>query len=211
MSKHYNAAHVWGRIAEVPTEKKSLEGKGAPYLRLKLNCYNPEYGNVQAYGNLWGRKKIDECVAAYKKDPQRTFKFSGFVSQAPETEGHGRYTNFTFIGHDPGDQAAKLRAVFILVGEVTGIEGDKLALHLAREMKPKKEGDEPKIQEEDFDLVLLDRNAANGITVGDVVEVKGKLRARDGEDEYGSNSSPVRPYVEKIEVRIDRKDPWEKG
>ena len=210
MIRHFNAAHVWGRIAEVPTEKKANEGKGAPYLRLKLNCYCPEYGNVQAYGNLWGRKKIDECLDAYQMDPRQAFKFSGFLSQAPETSEHGRYTNFTFIGCEP-IVATKLRAVFILVGEVTGIEGDKLALHLAREMKPRKEGDEPKIQEEDFDLYLLDPRAANGITAGDVVEVKGKLRAKDGEDEYGSNSSPVRPYVEKIEVRVDKKGPWDKG
>ena len=210
MSKHYNAAHVWGRIAEVPTERKSLEGKGAPYLRLKVNCYCPEYGNVLAYGNLWGRKKINECLEAYQLHPNQVFKFSGFVSQVPETQEHGRYTNFTFIGCE-SVEGAKPRAVFILVGEVTGIEGDKLALHLAREMKPRKEGDEPKIQEEDFDLYLLDPRAANGITAGDVVEVKGKLRAKDGEDEYGSNSSPVRPYVEKIEVRVDKKGPWDKG
>lgn len=197
--KHYNAAYVFGRIAEVPTEKLSNEGKGAPYLRLKINCYRPEFGNVQAYGNLWGRKRIDDCLAAYKKDSRQLFKFSGFFSQAPETQEHGRYANFTFIGCEVLDEA-KLRAVFVLKGMIARIEGEKLALHLEREMKPKKEGAEPKIQREDFDLYLLDRQAAKGITEGDVVEIKGKLRARDGEDEYGGNTSPVRPYIEELKL-----------
>ena len=200
MSKHYNAGHVFGRIAEPPTEKKSKEGKGAPYLRLKINCYHPETGNVQAYGNLWGRKRIDECTAAYKKDPRQTFKFSGFFSQAPEEEGKDRYSNFTFIGMETLDEA-KPRAVFVLVGTVSRLEEDKLSIHLSREMKPKEDGEDPRVQEEDFDLVLLDPPAARGIMVGDVVEAKGKLRAKEGEDEYGGNSSPIRPYVETIRPR----------
>lgn len=192
---HYNAAHVWGRIVGVPTTKKSREGKGAPYLRLEVSCYHPRFGNVRAYANLWGQKKIEGLVDEVKVHQRALIKFDGFLSQY-EDEGK-RYSNFTFYDWQPAAFEAEPRAAFILVGELERIDGGKVMLFLKR---PKR-GKEDEHIEERFELHLPDDCAMNGAMAGDLVKVKGYLRAAAGEDPFGENTSPIRPYVEHIEVK----------
>jgi hypothetical protein len=193
---HYNAAHVWGRIVGTPSTKKSKEGKGAPYLRLEVSCYHPRFGNVRAYGNLWGQKKISGLLDEFRMNQRALFKFDGFVSQYEDGEGK-RFTNFTFIDWQPATADAEPRAAFILVGEVEGIAGDRLTLFLKR---PKR-GSEDEHVEERFAFHLAEDGGLNGAMVGDLVKVKGYLRAAAGEDPFGENTSPIRPYVEHIEVK----------
>lgn len=191
--KHYNAAHVWGRIAENPETKMSNEGKGPLFLRLKLNCYSPRLGNVIAYANLWGKEDIDELIKAHLQDPRRIYKFNGFVSQY--VEGKNRYTNFSFYSWIPAPDAEP-RVAFILVGEITGIEGDKLSLLLNRP----KSGESTVTVEERLELFAPSSEISKKVDVGDTVKIKGYLRSKDGEDDFGENSSPVRPYIDDIKV-----------
>ena len=56
--KHYNTAHVIGRVQGVPETKRDNEGKGPnEYLRININCASRENGNVIAFGQMRNRVK----------------------------------------------------------------------------------------------------------------------------------------------------------
>ena len=193
--KHYNAGNVWGRIQGTPAKKKSKEGKGQTYLRIMLNCYNPEFGNVRAYGRLWNKLQIDSLLDHIKKNPGAGLRLRGFFNQY---EKDGRMlSNFTWFDWFP-DPCERPRAAFVLVGQVMGLGEDTLALELHRDGSG----------EEHFELHALEKQQLVGIGEGDTVMVKGYLRSREGEDEFGaSGTDPIRPYVADITVRTDSGDP----
>lgn len=200
--KHFNAGHVFGRIeGGVPKTKRSKEGKGSPFLRITVNCANAEHGNVLAYGKMFNKQKYESLIDHIKKHPASMYRFKAFFNQfdeklkedAPKDKKPRRFSGFMFWDWQPvTDEATKPRASFILVGEIAGIEKDKVILELHRENN----------DEEMFELHARQQNMLNGITEGDTVEVKGFMMQKGGENEYGeASSSPVLPYINEIAVR----------
>ena len=194
--KHFNAAHIWGRIEGVPTTKRDKEGKGAPYLKLKINCAHTERGNVIVYGQMRNKAKYEALLDHMKQHPAAPYRFKAFYNQYNETRGDKesrRFSSFFFWDWYPDpNEGRDLRASFIMVGEVSGIDKDKVSLELHREEN----------NEEFFDLYVLHQNLLNGITEGETVEVVGCMQSKGGEDKYGRpSSSPVLPYIEEITVR----------
>lgn len=194
--KHFNAGFVWGRITKL---KEELSNNGTPYLSIEIECPNGMFGNVKAYGRLWGADKITALLDAHKQHPGATYRLQGFFSQYDKDEGT-RYSNYTFFSWQPVE-GKEYRATFVLTGEVTGTEkmpdGDgRIHLHLVREGQGSY-----KDSDEDFQVFTLDIKKLDGLRDGALVQVKGVLRYKEAEDYFGATSSgPVRPYVMEIKV-----------
>lgn len=197
--KHYNAAHVIGRIEGVPTTKRDKEGKGAPYLRLKINCAHPQRGNVIIYGQMRNKLKFESLLKHMKEHPATPYRFKAFYNQYDKQRGDEasqRLSSFSFWDWYPDPEEGKdPRAVFILVGEISGIENNKLSLELHREGN----------NEELFDLYALQSHLLNGLTAGETAEVVGEMMSKDGEDRFGRTSSlPILPYIAEINPRKEK-------
>ncbi len=198
--KHFNKATVFGRLKELPEKKLSNEGKGRPFWRITVVCANSQHGTVLAYGRIWDPKKAADLIAYFKKDSTAGVKLVGFLNQYDHEEKEKntgkviatvRRSNFTWYDWFP-DKCEQPRASFILTGKVEDIKDDLLLLHLERE------GSDP----EDFEVHVLTMQQLKGLTEGDVVKVKGYIRSREAEDEFGdSTNSPIRPYIESLELR----------
>jgi hypothetical protein len=184
--------NVWGRpIGEMKREKS--EG-GKEYLIIQIECPNELYGNVRAYGRLWGTAKIDAFLDFFKKNPGSSYRFRGMFSQYDKEEGT-RYSNFTFYAWE-AISGKEFRASFVLTGEVTAVktldienEGE-IYLHLFREGQ----GDYRDI-EEDFEIYTLNAQDIAGLHEGDTIEVSGLLRAKEPEDYFGKPNGSIKPYV----------------
>ena len=200
--KHYNSGHVWGRV--VNAEEKSgkvREGNkrktGTPYLSLEIQCPNDVYGDITTFGRIWGRKKIDEFLALYRRDTAAAYHLQGFFSQyTREAKVLSNYTVFKFSTSAQSD----FRAAFILVGEVlsTGCEEEMgvINLHVLREGS---EGYED--MEEEFKVYTLNAQEVHGLNQGDALKVKGVLRYPEELDHYGDNTGgTVRPYVMEMQT-----------
>ena len=187
-AKHFNKGTVWGRVDGVPRRKLSNEGKGDPYWTIKVIC--PSYrGNAFAFGRIRNEEKAEALIDYLKKNPHGGVKLVGFFNQY-EKDG-SRLSNFSWYDWQP-HACEDPRAAFVLVGRVEGVQDDTLALVLERE------GSDP----EDLEVYALSAGALKGFTEGDVVEVKGYLRSKEPEGEFGeTNNSPIRPYIEQINLR----------
>jgi hypothetical protein len=198
--KHYNAGHVWGRISHFK-ETKTKRGKGVPYLRLQIECANELYGNVKAYGKMFGKDRFTALLDHYKKHPGSAYRFRGFFSQYDDDEGR-RLSNYTFFEWNPFE-GSEYRASFILAGQVeaTGKKDGEgtLVLNVVR----KGQGGYSDIDEE-FTVWTFNAQEVAEISEGDRVHVKGLLRAREGEDMFGEMSSNIKPYV--MEMRVNDKE-----
>lgn len=200
--KHFNAGFVWGRIAKLKLDRSDV--KGTPYLSIELDCPNELFGNVRAYGRLWGAEKIDALIDFHKGHPGAALKLQGFFSQYDKDEDT-RYSNYTFFSWQPVE-GKEFRATFVLTGEVTGTEnmpdGDGLIhLYLVREGKGSYED-----AKEVFQVFTLDIKKLEGLGDGALVQVKGVLRYKEAEDYFGAApSGPVRPYV--MEIKVLERDP----
>jgi hypothetical protein len=196
--KHFNTAHIAGRIQGVPETKRGHEGKGAEYLRILVNCASRENGNVIAYGQMRNRAKWEALLAHMKDNPGAFYHLQAFYNQFPEdrtNEGSRRLSSFFFWDWYQDEEEGKdPRAVFILKGVISGIEGEKVSMELARENNRSKKG-EPIV--ELFDLFSLAPHFLNGITEGETVEVVGELMSRGGGDRFGRtvSNAPVLPYI----------------
>jgi len=191
VSKHFNLGNVWGRVSDANLKYTET---GTPYLAIQVECGNELHGNIRTYGRLWGQVKIDSFLDYYKQHPGSAYRFKGFFSQYDKEEGV-RYSNYTFFAWEPFT-GSEFRAAFILTGEVTAVEkagGEgKLSLHLERPGS----GDYPDV-EEDFEVYTPNAQQLDGISEGNVVQVKGLLCYKEQEDYFGGTpeNNVVRPYV----------------
>lgn len=200
--KHFNQGNVWGRIAgfkEKETERKT------PYLTLQIECSNELYGDVKAYGRLYGRDKIEALLTYHKKHPGAAYRFIGFFTQYDQSEGK-RVSNYTFFNWLPFN-GMEFRSAFILVGAVTavenlGIEG-KIYIHITRQG-----GEGYDDTEEDLEVYTLNAQEINGIQDGDIIQAKGMLRSREPSDVFGGSGGEIRPYSMQTEVRQNGEGPF---
>ncbi|MFQ5737364.1 MAG: hypothetical protein ACE5GY_10980 [Thermodesulfobacteriota bacterium] len=197
--KHFNSANVWGRIHSM-TRKTTENGK--PYVELAVNCESSAYGNVRAFGYLWGEDAVAAFMKAFR--PKATVHLRGAFAQYK-----GRHeaikTSFTFWKAAPWDPATGKhkapRAAFILVGECMAYEegGDdgRLVMRLTKENKDGSEAGE--------DVFELAVSADALLTLGGLPEpgrtyqVKGALAQE--EDEFGEMVKLCRPVAMAIEER----------
>ncbi len=197
---HFNRGTVWGRVEGVPSKKLSDEGKGKPFYRLKVICASHR-GNAFAYGRIWNVEKAKSLIDYLKKNPSAGIKLVGWFNQYDKMLDGGkleRRSNFTW--HDWfADKCEDPRAAFSLVGIVTAIEKDLLSLHLERK------GSQP----EDFKILALESASMQRIQEGDVVQVKGYLRSKSGEDEFGdTDNSPILPYFADEDLKLREAVPF---
>ncbi len=190
--KHFNLGNVWGRVASCKKEKSTRD---TVYLQIQVECPNELFGNVKTYGRIWGKDKVEAFLDFHKKHPGQAYRFKGFFSQYDKEEGQ-RYSNFTFTNWQPID-GSEFRAAFILTGEITSLSTEapegKICLHLIREGQ----GDYRDI-EEDFEVYTLNEQEIAGLQEGQVVQVKGLMRAREPEDYFGCPSGKIKPYLKEI-------------
>jgi len=197
--KHYNTAHVIGRIQGVPETKLDNKGKGpGQYLQVNINCASRENGNVTAYGQMRNRAKWEALLEHIKQNPGAFYHLNAFYNQFSEDrgdEGSRRLSSFFLWDWYPDEEDGRdPRAVFILKGVISGIDGEKVSMELARENNKTAKGD-PII--ELFDLFALAPHFLNGVTEGDTVEVVGEMMSKGGGDRFGRtvSNSPVLPYI----------------
>lgn len=205
---HFNRGTVWGRVDGIPKSKLSNEGKGrkkdakdgsakegAPFYRMKVICASHR-GNAFAFGNIWNVVKAKALIDYLKKNPSAGIKFVGWFNQYDhydeDTKQTTRRSSFTWHDWSP-DKCEDPRAAFSLVGVVTAIQDEVLSLHLERN------GSQP----EDFKILALEAASMQRIQEGDVVQVKGYLRSKSGEDEFGdTDNSPILPYFADEDLKI---------
>lgn len=197
--KSFNLGNVWGRVAGVQKKKTDNEQE---YLRIQVECANELYGNVKAFGRLWGKEKIEAFIDHFKKHPGATYRFKGFFSQYDDREGR-RLSNFTFFDWMPFE-GTEFRASFVLSGTIMDTHQDEesevtISIHLSREGK-----DGYKDTEEEFKVYAFTASEASGVKAGDFIQVKGLLRAREPEDYFGMPSGAIKAYA--MEIRISNKD-----
>jgi hypothetical protein len=196
--KHFNTAHVVGRIQGVPEIKLDKRGKGDEYLRINVNCASRENGNVIAYGQMRNHEKYQSLLGHMKDHPGAPYHLQAFYNQFPEdrtNEGSRRLSSFFFWDWYPDEEEGKdPRSVFILKGLLTGIEDDKVSLQLERESNRDRKGNQVV---ELFDLFTLSPQFVRLVTPGDTVEVVGEMMSKKGGDRFGRTSaeSPIRPYI----------------
>jgi hypothetical protein len=199
--KHFNVANIRGRVEGVPTTKRDKEGKGSPYLRLKINCASQDRGNVVVYAQMRNKAKYEALLEHIKKHPATAYHFRAFYNQYPKDRGDEnseRRSAFSIWEWAPDPEEGKTpKATFVLTGAVLGIEKDKLALQLNRENN----------NEELFDLYALRQSQLNGLTEGETIEVCGYMMTKGGADEFDRpTSSPILPYIKEITVRKEKSE-----
>ncbi len=192
---YFNQGNVWGRL--IKSNDGKTRDKGTPFLELEIDCANPEYGHILAFGRLWGKEKIAALKAYLPEHKGEIIRLKGFYDQYEEN--NTRYSSYTFYDFIPGNPPAS-RAAFILVGDLEQkelIEGEPL-LHLTI-MRKGADMD----REQDLRIWLFDPEVYYEIVPGDLVEVRGILRKRESEDFYGGSSdSPIRPYAMTTKKRV---------
>jgi len=185
--KHYNAAHVWGRLKKFE-EKETTNGKA--FVDVVIDCASAKYGNVRAFGRLWG-KFVKEFTEDFK--PGDAVAMRGMISQYTGRKEALR-TNFNFYGAehwDPREDKHKLRrAAFIIVGEVLSINEDKDETTISLEFRP--ESGEP----EQYELALHPDKVLD-IEAGGIWRIKGAI-VQD-EDEWGDVIHAARPVALEVQ------------
>jgi hypothetical protein len=196
--KHYNTAHVIGRLQGVPVTNRDHEGKGNEYLKLVVNCASRENGNVLAFGQMKNRVKWEALLEHVKQNPGAFYHLLAFYNQFPEDRadaGSRRLSSFFFWDwYTDEEEGRDPRAVFILKGIITGIYGEKVSMELTRDRNKDKKGEQVV---ELFDLFALAPHFVNGVIEGEPYEVVGELMSKGGGDRYGraATNSPVLPYI----------------
>jgi hypothetical protein len=189
--KHFNAGNVWGKIVKV--EEKRTRDKKTPFLELEIDCTSHQYGNVRAYGRLWGKEKIEAFVAHHGKHKDALCRFRGFYNQY--TDNEVLYSGYSFYDFEivASDVHPIPRASFILVGQVLKkemIDGEGIVtLNVSRPQKDER-------VDEELKLYFFDLDPLFEIDDEDIIEVRGLLRKREAEDLYGgSTNDRFRPYI----------------
>jgi hypothetical protein len=197
--KHFNAGNVWGKI--IKAEEKKTRDKHTPFLELEIDCGSSQYGNVRAYGRLWGKEKIAALVALRGQYKDAFYRFKGFYNQY--TDNEVRYSGYSFYNFEAmaPDSHPVSRASFILVGQVFKkemIDGEGIVImNVSRPQKDER-------IDEELTLYLFDLDPFFEIESEDIIEVRGLLRKREAEDLYGgSTNDKFRPYI--METRSRKK------
>ncbi len=197
--KHYNQGNVWGRVTKA--EDGHTRDKKTPFLDLEINCSNHDFGPVRAFGRLWGKEKIQAFKSALKGHEKDFFRFKGYYGQYSDGENNIRYSSYFFYDFERLDSSPKggPRAAFILVGELDQkelVDGEgRIVLEVIRSTKERE-------TDERFELVLFDLEAYYEIEVGDLIEVRGNVRKREGEDLYGgSTQDSISVYAMQVKKR----------
>jgi hypothetical protein len=189
--KHFNAGNVWGKILKA--EEKKTRDKKTPFLELEIDCGSSQYGNVRAYGRLWGKEKITALVTHHGQHKGASYRLKGFYNQYSDNEV--RYSGYSFYDFEAvaPDTHPVPRASFILVGQVMKkemIDGEGIVTLIVS--RPQKD---QKIDEE-LTLYFFDLDPFFEIESEDIIEVRGLLRKREAEDIYGgSTNDKFRPYI----------------
>ncbi len=201
MSKHFNAGNVFGKVLEVKEESSS---RGKSYLQINVDVSGGKSGRVTAYCRMWGEKRIAEFINEWKRFPQETYWFRGFLGQYTTNDGT-ILSNFTVFQHER--KTAEKRAVFILKGVVScqpsGLNdgGQRFMLEVTREDTNHDE------QTEAFELWAPGEKLLDPVSKGDLVEVKGLIRQKEVDDFYGSSDGPVHAYVDILKIIPPADDP----
>jgi len=189
--KHFNAGNVWGKI--IKADEKTTRDKHTPFLELEIGCGSSQYGNVRAYGRLWGKEKIAALVALRGQYKDAFYRFKGFYNQY--TEKDVRYSGYSFYNYEAivPDSHPVPRASFILVGQLLKkemIDGEGIVtLNVSRPQKDER-------VDEELTLYLFDLDPFFEIEEEDIIEVRGLLRKREAEDLYGgSTNDKFRAYI----------------
>lgn len=193
-NKHFNQGNVWGRV--MATKSGGFgSGNGTPALTVHVDCTGA-YGNIHAFGRIWGQEKIDAFFEFHRRNPDAVIKFTGFMSQY--FKGVKNYTNFSFYKWDAA-MGQPPRAAFILTGDVVSkaVKNDAGVIKL-KYVKPGSNG--YRATSEDFELWFLDGGLYESFSPGQLVEVKGHMQQGAGEDEFGSATGEVRPIVKVVRV-----------
>lgn len=211
MAKHFNRGNVWGRVMTATAEKKNR------YIQLKIDCSSEKYGKVHTYGRIWGKERFKAIQDFLKKDKNALIRFTGFFQQYEKDGQH--FSNYTFYEWTPAgaspDQGhtsaggmspqTVCRAAFILVGNLRSediVDGEtRLTLDLLREGI-----EDARPIEESFELWTLSEDLLEGILEGDTIEVKGMIRPKQAEDEYGASGGKIRPYIMAVAKRGDKNE-----
>lgn len=194
--KHYNGANVWGRLREF-TRKTTSGGKH--YVDVIIDCASGKYGNVHAFGRLWGEAAVDRFMEAFR--PGARVCMRGNLAQYTGKKDALR-TNFNFYKAEAWDPAGSKhthrRATFVIVGAVLSFEdlGDegRLRVSVAREKR----------EAEEFVLYTSSRLTFD-IEEGGLYLLKGCLAQED--DEWGQVVKPARPVVFLAEEKKDASTP----
>ncbi len=185
--KHFNTGNVWGRVADV---KEEINANDKKFLSIHSNCSGTT-GNVHAYGRLWGKERIEQFLTAHKKDPGAIYRFRGIYSQY--LSASARLSNYSYFSWEVAPDQAP-RAAFILKGEVisTDVRDGEGVLGLRLE----REGlNGYKDSKEEFELWTFSEELVRSFNNGEVHEIKGFHQQGEGEDQFGSATGPVRPYI----------------
>lgn len=186
---HYNGATVWGIVDKV--EDKETEN-GKAYLEILVGCPHAVHGNVRVLGRIWGDANIKAFQADFRKGS--LVRLEGNMQQYQGRNDVTR-TNFNFFRFQPGP-LKEMKAAFRLVGQVQGLNDDKLLLTVCPEAR---EGYTAKAEEIEVTLpteVLLD--AGGSPEPGQQVRVKGYMVQE--EDEFGETTGDQRPVVKQMEI-----------
>lgn len=204
--RHFNKATVFGSLLKKP-ELLTTEQSGKEYASFQVQCPNDLHGNVRTYGKIWGEKAAAFCGAVKAGEKLR---LEGVLQQYTNDQEQ-LVTNFVFFNWSPctQKQAKELRAVFILVGEVTGVseassdeEGrhrDQWEVELLFEQE---ETEERQARSETF-LFLAEKAGSLGISeelIGKTVQISGAL---EQPEDYFGNKKPTRPMIKEIKVVSD--------
>jgi hypothetical protein len=191
-NKHFNQGNVWGRVMAT---KSGGFGSGTPALSVHVDCTGA-YGNIHAFGRIWGQEKIDAFFEFHRKNTDAVMKFTGFISQY--YKGLKNHTNYSFYKWDAALGQAP-RAAFILTGDVVSkaVKNDSGVITL-KYVKPASNG--YRATSEDFELWFLDGGLYESFSPGQLIEVKGHIQQGAGEDEFGSATGEVRPIVKVVRV-----------
>ncbi len=194
-TKHFNRGNVWGRVVEAVAKKK---GKTTPYLQLKIDCSSDRYGKVKTFGRIWGADRIKTFMELYRAHKTEIIRFTGFLQQY-RTEDAKTYNNYTFYEWKTAE-GKEPRAAFIIVGDVTQkgtmLGEGRLVVDLLRSGP-----DEDVPVEEHFELWTAGASEIAEVEEGRTYELKGMIRPKEAEDEFGGRSGHIRAYVMAIQRR----------
>ncbi len=181
--RHFNSAHVWGLLKEFK-EKETANGKA--YVDVVIDCSSEKYGNVRAFGRLWG-KFVQEFLEDFR--PGDLVAMRGMLSQYEGRKGAIR-TNFTLYGAEhwePADSKHKhRRAAFILATEVLDIDdsGEETVVHVRFG---------PQNGDPEEYVIALHPDKILDIEAGGIWRLKGAIE--QDEDEWGEVTRAARPVI----------------
>lgn len=197
--RHFNKATVYGSLLKTP-ELKETEETGKKYASFQIQCANDLHGNVRVYGKIWGDRAVSFVGAVKAGDKIR---LEGVLQQY-KNDQEQLVTNFVFFNWEPctEKQAKELRAVFIMVGEVTGLteaSSDEEGRHSDQwevEVLFEQEATEERQARSETFLFRMEKGEGQAPElIGETVQLAGVL---EQPADYFGNTKPTRPMIKEI-------------